>query len=94
MQAEVQVEGKEDIVKWRKSGCIIQGLDVLPNRAPPTKTKAKIKYDCFDSDCKFKNRDSSLDTYIKHLNDAHHVNIRDTKMNSIDRDKYLPIRTI
>ena len=92
MQAEVQVEGKEDVVKWRKSGCVIQGLDVLPDKAPPT--KAKIRYDCFDSNCKFKNRDSFLDTYIKHLNDAHHINIRDIKMNPIDRDKYLPIRTI
>ena len=48
VQAEVQVEGKEDVVKWHKSGCVIQGLDVLPDKAPPTKAKAKIRYDCFE----------------------------------------------
>ena len=47
-QAEVQVEAKDDVVKWHKSGCVIQGLDVLPDKAPPTKAKAKIRYDCFD----------------------------------------------
>ena len=46
VQAEVQVEGKEDVVKWHKSGCVIQGLDVFPDKAPPTKAKAKIRYDC------------------------------------------------
>ena len=67
-------------------------------RLHPQKQKLRLgmiaRYDCFDSNCKFKNRDSSLDTYIKHLNDTHHINIRDIKMNPIDRDKYLPIRTI
>ena len=37
---------------------------------------------------------SPLDTYIKHLHDEHLVNNRDPKMNSSDREKYLPIRTI
>ena len=36
----------------------------------------------------------SLDTYIKHLHDKHLVNIREPKMNSSEREKYLPIRTI
>ena len=88
VQAEVQVEGKEDVVKWRKSGCVIQGLEIFPDKAPPTKAKAKIRYDCFDSNCKFKNRDSSLDTYIKHFNDTHHINIREIKMNPIEINTY------
>ena len=89
----MQVEGKEDIVKWRKLGCVIQGLEVS-EKAPPTKVKAKVRYNCFDPNCNFKNRDSPLDTYVKHLNDKHNINIRDTKMNPTDRDRYLPIRTI
>ena len=91
VQAQVQVEGKEDIVKWRKLPCVIQDLEVFPEKAPPTKVKAKIRY---DSNCKFKNRDSPLDTYVKHLNNKHNINIRGTKMNPTDRDRYLPIRTI
>ena len=37
---------------------------------------AKPRYDHFDPNCNFKNRDSSLDTYMKHLNDKHHVNTK------------------
>ena len=54
---------------------------VFHDRVPPTKTKEKLRYDCFDpTNCNFKNRDSSLDTNIKCLNDKHHVNARDIRM--------------
>ena len=36
-----QVQAQSAIVKWRREGCMIQGLEVFPGRAPPTKTKAK-----------------------------------------------------
>ena len=37
---------------------------------------AKPRYDRFDPNCNFKNRDSSLNTHVKHLNDEHHVNTK------------------
>ena len=54
----------------------IQGLEVSSEKAPPTKVKAKVRYNCFDPNCNFKNRDSPLDTYVKHLNDKHNINMR------------------
>ena len=93
-QAQAQVEDKDGVGKWRRTVCVIQGLEVFEDRVPPTKTKAKLRYDCFDPNCNFKNRDSSLDTNIKHLNDKHHVNARDIKMSVEERDRYLPVRTI
>ena len=64
---------------------------VFHDRVPLTKTKEKLRYDCFDPNCNFKNRDSSLDTNIKRLNDKHHVNARDIKTNVEERDRYLDV---
>ena len=94
-QAEVQTQAQaqSDIVKWRRRGCVIQGLEVHPDKAPPTRCKAKFTYNCFDEHCSFKNRDLALDSYIKHLKDKHHKNIRDLKMTETERNLYLPIRS-
>jgi len=61
-----QVQAQSAIVKWRREGCMIQGLEVFPGRAPPTKTKAKVAYNCYDPKCSFQNRLSPLDTCRLH----------------------------
>ena len=98
-QAQVQAQTEEQlaeqkahIVKWRRRGCEIQGLEVDPSRAPPSRLKAVFRYNCFDSNCSFKNRDLALDSYIKHLIDRHHKVIRDVRMTEDERNRYLPVR--
>ena len=80
-----------DVRDWKRRACEeVLELTAPPGRAPLVKAKANHRYNCYDSSCTFQNRTNCLDTYIKHLNDKHSFNIRDTSHTIALRDTYLP----
>ena len=36
-EVQAQVEDEDGVVKWWRTGCVIQGLQICQDRAPPTK---------------------------------------------------------
>ena len=76
---------------WKRRACEeVLELTAPPGRAPLVKAKANHRYHCHDLTCTFQNRTNCLDTYIKHLQDKHNFNIRETTHTVAQRDTYLP----
>jgi len=52
------------VQRWKRRACNILGVVVPPGYAPLTTTPASCPYDCFDTNCRYKQKKFRLDTYI------------------------------
>lgn len=93
-EREERMNAQEGSVRqWKRRACNILGVVAPPGYAPPTTTPATTPYDCFDTNCTYKQKKFRLDTYIQHIRVKHNFNIRSERHNQQERDKYLPRRS-